>query len=60
MKQRRVRWTTMLALLAGGSSLLSCSGEVSREFRDALITGATNFLTSQTTQWLTEAFADDE
>lgn len=60
MKQRRVRWTTLLALLSGGSSLLSCSGEVSREFRDAIITGATSFLTAQTTQLLTDAFTGNE
>lgn len=60
MKPRRVRWTTMLAALATGSSMLSCSGEVSRKFRDAIISGATSFLTTQTTQLLNDAFTDDE
>ena len=55
---RRKLAALMLTVATPGSMMFSCSGTIGREFRDAAIDGASNFVTQETFNLLDFFFTD--
>ena len=56
--RRRKMAALLLAVAAPGFTVFSCTGTVGREFRDAALAGAANFVTQETFNILDLFFPD--
>lgn len=56
--RRRKMAALLLAVAAPGFMVFSCTGTVGRQFRDAALAGAANFVTAETFDILSALFPD--